>query len=437
MKMQKMTCPACGGTLKLNEWQEFIDCPFCGSQIYLDNEKIHVVYDDMENAGYEFERGRIRAQRENSWSSTDESQEDIRPRTVEDWEKEQEIRKKIRQQTPENIKSGGIGCLVFVIGFFVFFWLLFKGFAWLDEWAQLPAKDEQQIADEINVDDSEVSLDKEDTQEENDKIGIKTGSPELISKEEYEASKPKPREPIATAIQEKKEREEKAHKEWIDKEKRMWNANKVNYILDKYNKIASYPIGMPSGVYSYVTAGGGERNYYYGVAIEKYALKIWITWISYNINETHERLRPVLRDFIWTCDSKLSDIEVNDIIDELMKGEHDDSNPLYAAKGKSTLSIFKNKNLGTSTLRFEMELYGMPTLPEKESWYDEHKGEKDPNYDSIAQLLYETPSGKRYVKPAPLDPAKDFDVFMDIYGEEFSNEDDAWDAWQEGYYLDG
>ena len=42
MKLQKINCPNCSGTLdmKINPKSEFIFCPYCGQQIHIDNGKI-------------------------------------------------------------------------------------------------------------------------------------------------------------------------------------------------------------------------------------------------------------------------------------------------------------------------------------------------------------------------------------------------------------
>lgn len=64
MKLVDMTCPNCGGTLELSEDVKQAYCPFCGSSIAVDDEIKHVQFDNTEQAGYNFERGRMRAQQD-------------------------------------------------------------------------------------------------------------------------------------------------------------------------------------------------------------------------------------------------------------------------------------------------------------------------------------------------------------------------------------
>ena len=65
MKLLELKCKNCGANLKIDEESEFINCPYCNASYKLDDEVQHVKYDDMENSGYEFEKGRIKAQKEN------------------------------------------------------------------------------------------------------------------------------------------------------------------------------------------------------------------------------------------------------------------------------------------------------------------------------------------------------------------------------------
>lgn len=68
MKLIDLTCPKCNGTLHVEEGQTQVYCSHCGTLLLLDNEvqrvEQHVTYDNAEDAGYQFERGRKRAQAE-------------------------------------------------------------------------------------------------------------------------------------------------------------------------------------------------------------------------------------------------------------------------------------------------------------------------------------------------------------------------------------
>ena len=64
MKIVSMTCPNCGAKLKVNSEIKNITCNYCGNALYLDDEVTHIQFDNSEQAGYEFEKGRQRAQAE-------------------------------------------------------------------------------------------------------------------------------------------------------------------------------------------------------------------------------------------------------------------------------------------------------------------------------------------------------------------------------------
>ncbi len=64
MKILKITCPNCGGMLDIDEEKKKNYCKYCGTPIFLDDEIKHVQVDFAEEAGYKFEKGRIKAQEE-------------------------------------------------------------------------------------------------------------------------------------------------------------------------------------------------------------------------------------------------------------------------------------------------------------------------------------------------------------------------------------
>jgi hypothetical protein len=64
MRIVQITCPNCGGQLNIDEEKKKDYCKYCGTPIFLDDEINHVEIDVTEEAGYKFEKGRIKAQEE-------------------------------------------------------------------------------------------------------------------------------------------------------------------------------------------------------------------------------------------------------------------------------------------------------------------------------------------------------------------------------------
>ena len=66
MKLLNMNCPNCGSKLTINKESGVCFCDSCGGEFLLDDESIthHVEFDNAEDAGYEFEKGRQKAQAE-------------------------------------------------------------------------------------------------------------------------------------------------------------------------------------------------------------------------------------------------------------------------------------------------------------------------------------------------------------------------------------
>ena len=64
MKMIETNCPNCHGQMKIDKENKTAVCPFCGTTALIDDETQHVQYDNAEDAGYNFEKGRQRAQAE-------------------------------------------------------------------------------------------------------------------------------------------------------------------------------------------------------------------------------------------------------------------------------------------------------------------------------------------------------------------------------------
>ena len=64
MKIVSMGCPNCGASLQVDADQKNLTCSYCGNGLYVDDEVKHVQYDNAEETGYQFEKGRQRAQAE-------------------------------------------------------------------------------------------------------------------------------------------------------------------------------------------------------------------------------------------------------------------------------------------------------------------------------------------------------------------------------------
>ena len=64
MRLVNMQCPNCGANLEINADAKQAFCTFCGTNLHIDDEVQHVQYDNAEETGYQFEKGRQRAQAE-------------------------------------------------------------------------------------------------------------------------------------------------------------------------------------------------------------------------------------------------------------------------------------------------------------------------------------------------------------------------------------
>ena len=68
MKIVSMTCPNCGATLQIDADNKNVTCNYCGNSLFIDDEASHVKIDNPEQVGYQFEKGRQRAQAEQQYS---------------------------------------------------------------------------------------------------------------------------------------------------------------------------------------------------------------------------------------------------------------------------------------------------------------------------------------------------------------------------------
>lgn len=64
MRLIDTTCPKCNAHMKVDAENKQVKCEFCGATFMIDDQIQHVRYDNAEEAGYQFERGRQKAQAE-------------------------------------------------------------------------------------------------------------------------------------------------------------------------------------------------------------------------------------------------------------------------------------------------------------------------------------------------------------------------------------
>lgn len=73
MRLINMSCPNCGSQLQIDLDNKQASCPYCGNTLLIDDGVQHIQYDNAENAGYEFEKGRQRAQAEQLMNYSNQS----------------------------------------------------------------------------------------------------------------------------------------------------------------------------------------------------------------------------------------------------------------------------------------------------------------------------------------------------------------------------
>ncbi len=64
MKLIDTSCPKCGAKLKIDIDKKRAKCEYCGAELIIDDEVRRFKYDNAEEAGYNFEKGRQRAKNE-------------------------------------------------------------------------------------------------------------------------------------------------------------------------------------------------------------------------------------------------------------------------------------------------------------------------------------------------------------------------------------
>ena len=84
MKLIDISCPGCGAVMQVSESTQSVVCDFCGKSFLIDDEvkKIEHTVKNAEQAGYEFERGRIKAVKEEMYWQQRKSEIGYDPREV-------------------------------------------------------------------------------------------------------------------------------------------------------------------------------------------------------------------------------------------------------------------------------------------------------------------------------------------------------------------
>lgn len=79
VKIVNLTCPGCGARLEVDMDRKMAFCSYCGAALPVDDEIQKVQLDGAEKAGYEFEKGRQRAQAEAAQASSQSQQASYQP----------------------------------------------------------------------------------------------------------------------------------------------------------------------------------------------------------------------------------------------------------------------------------------------------------------------------------------------------------------------
>ena len=66
MKLLQTSCPRCGANMRVIPEANKAVCDYCGTTVLIDDEIKRIEYTNAEEAGYKFEKGRLRAQAEQS-----------------------------------------------------------------------------------------------------------------------------------------------------------------------------------------------------------------------------------------------------------------------------------------------------------------------------------------------------------------------------------
>ncbi len=82
MRLADYACPHCGAALKVDADSKNVSCEHCGATLFIDDETQRIEVANAEQAGYEFEKGRQRAQKEGAAAKPGSRKPGFNTRTV-------------------------------------------------------------------------------------------------------------------------------------------------------------------------------------------------------------------------------------------------------------------------------------------------------------------------------------------------------------------
>ncbi len=115
MKLIRMKCPDCGSILDIDpERKQVLFCQHCGSRLMIGEETAKLSPDDPEKAGYAFEQGRIRAQKEEMRKEREKQEKIAGAQRVMEENRQKHYAMAEREMASRNGKYTLYGWLVFV-----------------------------------------------------------------------------------------------------------------------------------------------------------------------------------------------------------------------------------------------------------------------------------------------------------------------------------
>lgn len=106
--------------MKIDSAKHEVECPYCGRKFIIDDEVQHVRYDNAEQAGYEFEKGRQRAQRE--------AEEERQRQTAS--QQQTAYQQQTASNTPKAPQKKSHGCCITIFLWLMFFPIMLTIWVW-------------------------------------------------------------------------------------------------------------------------------------------------------------------------------------------------------------------------------------------------------------------------------------------------------------------
>ena len=114
MKVIKLECPNCKAILKIDYENKKGYCEHCGTVVLIDDEIQHIQYDNAEEAGYSFEKGRQKAQEEKEKEEQRAEKERIE-RNIAQQRAYEYQRQKEEEEKKKNARKGCLVSTVFMM----------------------------------------------------------------------------------------------------------------------------------------------------------------------------------------------------------------------------------------------------------------------------------------------------------------------------------